>query len=217
MHRPFERSCAPIHVYLSRHGETLWNTQTRMQGRGDSPLTEKGLADAVRLAGELASVPLTKAYCSPALRARRTCELALSGHDVPILEDERIHEMALGRLEGLTVQEAYQLDADNTDAFFHRPDQFVPHGGESFKEVYQRIECFLRDLVNHCPKDGSWENQEQHVLVISHNITIKTALTIMNGLPFNRLREGHSIPQARLIKAVYQPETASWSVLDMLK
>ncbi len=118
MESPPKPGYSPIHVYWSRHGETLWNTQNRMQGLGDSPLTEKGLADAKRLAESLAGVPISKAYCSPALRARRTCELALAGREVPIIEDDRIQEMALGRFEGLTVEEAYHLDAGNTDAFF---------------------------------------------------------------------------------------------------
>ncbi|WP_165437759.1 histidine phosphatase family protein, partial [Streptococcus ruminantium] len=30
-------------IYLMRHGETLFNTQKRVQGWSDSPLTEKGI------------------------------------------------------------------------------------------------------------------------------------------------------------------------------
>lgn len=30
-------------LYLMRHGETLFNTQKRVQGWCDSPLTEKGI------------------------------------------------------------------------------------------------------------------------------------------------------------------------------
>ena len=209
--------CRPIHVYWSRHGETLWNTQNRMQGLGDSPLTEKGLADARRLADALADVPLGKAFCSPAPRARRTCDLALAGRRIPIIEDDRIQEMALGRFEGLTVEEAYFLDAGNTDAFFHKPDRYVPFGGESFADVYERIRQFLDDLTSPCPGDQNRFEHDYHVLVISHNITIKTALTIMRGLPVEKLREGPSIPQATLIQAVYRPDRAVWTFPDMLK
>ena len=125
--------------------------------------------------------------------------------------------MALGRFEGLTVEEAYHLDAGNTDAFFHKPEHFVPFGGESFADVYERIRHFLEDLAGQCPENHSRPRQDLHILVISHNITIKTALTIMKGLPFEKLREGPSIPQATLIKAVYQPDRAAWTFPDMLK
>ena len=33
-------------IYLMRHGETLFNQQHRVQGFCDSPLTEKGIAQA---------------------------------------------------------------------------------------------------------------------------------------------------------------------------
>lgn len=33
-------------IYLMRHGETLFNTQGRVQGVCDSPLTENGRAQA---------------------------------------------------------------------------------------------------------------------------------------------------------------------------
>ena len=33
-------------LYIMRHGETLFNVQKRTQGWSDSPLTEKGIADA---------------------------------------------------------------------------------------------------------------------------------------------------------------------------
>ena len=30
-------------IYLTRHGQTLWNLEKRLQGRGNSPLTEDGI------------------------------------------------------------------------------------------------------------------------------------------------------------------------------
>ncbi|TQR15623.1 histidine phosphatase family protein [Psychrobacillus soli] len=36
-------------LYITRHGETVWNTQKRMQGWSDSELTEKGISNAVSL------------------------------------------------------------------------------------------------------------------------------------------------------------------------
>ena len=36
-------------LILIRHGETLWNTERRMQGQLDSPLTPRGLWQAQQL------------------------------------------------------------------------------------------------------------------------------------------------------------------------
>jgi len=214
----------PLHLYLSRHGETEWNTQTRMQGRGDSPLTEKGLADARKMADSLAAIRLTAAFCSPAPRARITAQIALADRPVPLIEDDRIHEMALGRFEGMTVQEAYRLDHERTDDFFHHPDRFVPLEGETFDAVYRRIQDFLAELTAdpfklirqrgfpeaHLPG----ETDACHILIISHNITIKTMLTILQGRPVSRLREGGPIPQTTLIPAILAADGRGWHLSE---
>lgn len=212
----------PLHLYMSRHGETEWNTQTRMQGRGDSPLTEKGLEGARRMADSLANIPLTAAFCSPAPRARITAQIALAGRPVPLIEDDRIHEMALGRFEGLTVQEAYRLDHERMDAFFHHPDCFAPLEGETFEAVYQRIQEFLTELtadpitmIRHrgFPESSLPEKSDAcRILVISHNITIKTMLTILQGRSVSRLREGGPIPQTTLIPAIWAADGSGWQM-----
>ena len=53
-------------IYLLRHGETLFNTQHKIQGWCDSPLTQKGIKQA-----EIASqwfknegITFDSAYCS---------------------------------------------------------------------------------------------------------------------------------------------------------
>ena len=40
-------------IFLVRHGETEWNRVHRYQGWGDSPLTARGIAQAVRLVSDL--------------------------------------------------------------------------------------------------------------------------------------------------------------------
>ncbi|MBF1058717.1 MAG: histidine phosphatase family protein, partial [Peptostreptococcus sp.] len=39
--------------YLVRHGQSLWTTQGRTQGHGNSPLTELGKIQAINLARHL--------------------------------------------------------------------------------------------------------------------------------------------------------------------
>lgn len=36
-------------LFLMRHGQTLFNELKRIQGSSDSPLTDKGIADAVEV------------------------------------------------------------------------------------------------------------------------------------------------------------------------
>ena len=46
-------------LYFIRHGETVWNTQAKLQGKSDIPLNEKGVALA-RVTGEALAALLEK-------------------------------------------------------------------------------------------------------------------------------------------------------------
>lgn len=138
---------APGELLLVRHGQTEWNRAGRLQGQLDSPLTERGIAQA-QAAGELlcsrfeGSVPPIVA--SPLGRAFRTAEIvaeALSSAELS--SDERLKEVAFGEFEGLTegqVAERFpQLAAQRrSDKWnFAHPD------GESYAGTVTRIAAFL--------------------------------------------------------------------------
>lgn len=64
-------------IYITRHGQTQWNVEKRMQGRQDSPLTEQGMRQAMWLRDALKHVDFDAMYASPSPRARRTAEILL--------------------------------------------------------------------------------------------------------------------------------------------
>ena len=61
-------------IYLMRHGETLFNTQKRVQGWSDSPLTERGIAQAQAVGQYFKEqgIVFTSAYSSTQERATDT-------------------------------------------------------------------------------------------------------------------------------------------------
>ena len=194
-----------LNLYATRHGETIWNTQSRMQGLMDSPLTDLGLAQAARLARQLRNIPLARVWSSPAPRAIRTAEIVLSAQSraVPLVVDERAGEMALGRLEGLTVEEANNLDEANLHAFFYEPLRFMPLGdGEDFRQVSDRMADFLDDMTRLAMAVEN-DDRDTHVLLISHNITLKALFALMEKRPLAMLRDGPPIQQATLYRAFW--------------
>jgi phosphoserine phosphatase len=203
-------------VYLTRHGETVWNTQNRMQGRQDSPLTGEGLAQAADLARQLAGIALDRIWTSPAPRAVQTADriAAAQSRPVPVEIDDRIHEMALGSMEGLSVDQANALDPENMQAFFYRPQDFRPLGdGEDFQQVSDRMALFLDDLTAYarlCERTG----EDRRVLVISHNITLKALFALMANRPLAMLRDGPPIRQATLYRAWLK---SRWHIEFMIK
>jgi len=91
-------------LYVLRHGETAWNLERRMQGTKDSPLTERGRAQAEAmgrtLKAELAREPSATIFLrSPLGRARQTADIVgrALGLDAGQWRDEpRLAELGYG-------------------------------------------------------------------------------------------------------------------------
>ena len=136
-------------LYIVRHGETDWNKSRRIQGQVDIPLNEFGKSLARKTAKGLQNVRFDYCISSPLCRARETARLILEGRDVPILEDDRIMEMAFGDYEGKSLEKSRCELPDEFQKFFTDPENFVPaNGGESFADLKKRTGEFLGDLIH---------------------------------------------------------------------
>jgi broad specificity phosphatase PhoE len=74
-------------VWLLRHGATEWSKNGRHTGRTDIPLLPEGEEQAKALSVTLSHKSFAKVLVSPALRARRTCELAGLISSAEVTED----------------------------------------------------------------------------------------------------------------------------------
>ena len=67
-----------VTFYITRHGQTVYNVASRVQGWCDSQLTDEGIRVAHLLGRGLAEVPFAQAYCSDAGRAVQTLNAVLA-------------------------------------------------------------------------------------------------------------------------------------------
>jgi broad specificity phosphatase PhoE len=88
-------------IWLARHGETEWTVSRRHTSRTDLDLTARGEQQAVALGERLRSESFALVLSSPAIRARRTAELAGFGAELEPL----FSEYDYGEYEGLTTVE----------------------------------------------------------------------------------------------------------------
>ena len=89
-------------ILLVRHGQTDWNLERRVQGHTDIPLNAAGIAEAERLARELAMEPLVAVFSSDLVRARDTAAAVAERHGLPVTIDPALREKDFGTWEGLT-------------------------------------------------------------------------------------------------------------------
>jgi probable phosphoglycerate mutase len=87
-------------LWVARHGETDWTVSKRHTSRTDLDLTPRGVAQAEALGARLRDGTFSFALTSPALRARRTLEIAALPGDARV--DDDLREFEYGDYEGST-------------------------------------------------------------------------------------------------------------------
>lgn len=170
---PDASSDAPLRLYLVRHAESVWNTEGRIQGQMDPPLSERGLEQARRLADRLRHMHFDAFYSSDLQRAAQTAGCvahALGLRPVPMVE---LREIFLGDWEGLSRD---QLKADYPDLWRRWREwptwDLVP-GGEGARAFEGRVRTALHSLMA--------QHAAGEVLVVTHGGVIQVALAEVVG------------------------------------
>ena len=154
-------------LYFVRHGETNWNKERRIQGQVNIELNEFGRHLARETAKGLQDIPFDVCFTSPLWRARETAELILAGREVPIIEKEKITEMAFGEYEGGCCSKAGWNLPEEFRRFFNDPANYLtPPGGENFYDMKKRTGKFLEEL---CQKE---ELKNSNVLITTHGAAL---------------------------------------------
>jgi probable phosphoglycerate mutase len=130
---------------LVRHGRTAWNDTARMQGRADIPLSASGREGVLHWELPGALVP-AQWLSSPLARARQTASVL--GACRVLVADELV-EMDWGEWEGATLvglRAAFGVQFESNAA---RGLDFRPPGGESPREVGERVAAWLARIARH--------------------------------------------------------------------
>jgi alpha-ribazole phosphatase len=160
---------------LVRHGQTDWNLERRYQGQSDTPLNENGRAQAKALADQLKGQTFAAIYSSDLMRARETAKTIASEIGLPVQVEPRLREINQGEWEGVLVEEIKARYAGLWSQRTIDPASIRPPGGETVAEVAERVYAALDDIARRYP----YEN----VLVVSHGLSIATAICRARGIP----------------------------------
>jgi probable phosphoglycerate mutase len=166
-------------LYMTRHGETEWNLEKRMQGWEASALTAKGRQNARELGHRLREVHLDHLYISPIGRVRETVRMMDLDPSIPVTVDDRLREMHMGTGEGRTAAEIEVAHAIVHTSFWQTTHAYIPESGESFDEVRERILSFLERLADH--------KEDENILSVTQCIFLNILLTHLHQKPFATL------------------------------
>ncbi len=155
-------------VLLARHGETDDNiAPIRIQGRRDTPLNDRGRAQAAQLAERVAGEGVRSLWCSQLQRARETAEIVGGRIGLEPQVDERLAEGDRGRLEGRLWEEVARSEPNIYAAWRAAGDQFRFPEGESLLEQQRRVLAALAEVR---------ASRRLPALVICHGGSIRVAL-----------------------------------------
>src|SRR5437667_6296221 len=133
-------------VTIVRHGQTEWNLKLVRQGPFDSPLTDKGIAQARALAQRLAQEKFTALYSSDLGRAVQTAQIIANATGHVIITDQRLRERHLGIFQGLSGDEIRERFPE--EYRLHRtvgPTYVIP-GCESVEQQVARNIAYLNEI-----------------------------------------------------------------------
>lgn len=148
-------------IYLIRHGETLFNVMGLEQGQCDSPLTAKGIEQALQAKKWFNDhhINFDKVYTSTSERAIDTCELITNQ---PYTKLKGLKEIYLGTKEA---------SLRSSSPAYGYTDYFVQFGGEHIDEVTNRIYNTI-DQIAH--------GQGDTILIVSHGLVMRRFLHKIN-------------------------------------
>lgn len=143
-----------------RHGETALNVARVMQP-AETPLSERGLAQARAAAARLAALRPAAILSSDLPRALQTAQALAAATGLPVETDALLHERNFGTLRGRPWDELGFDAISMTDA---------PEGGESLAEFLARCDvAWTRALQRRATLSGP-------LVVVSHGLLIHAVL-----------------------------------------
>ena len=166
-----------LKLLLIRHGQSVANSEGRVQGLLDSPLTERGREQARALALRLVREDwqVSAIHGSDLCRAAETAEILGAALQAPLFLDERLREYDVGRLTGLKEGEIKDQYPEIWHTLRHSPAWPAIPGEEGSHAFHQRIVSVLDDI-------RSSHDQDDAVAVVSHGRTLSKIVAQLLGI-----------------------------------
>ncbi|MBO0436278.1 histidine phosphatase family protein [Vagococcus fluvialis] len=170
-------------IYLTRHGQTLFNLQHKIQGFCDSPLTELGINQA-KIAKEYfirEGIKLEEAHSSTSERAVDTLEILT---ELPFRTHKKLKEWNFGTFEG---------EGEHLNPPLPYNDFFVQFGGEDQLEVEKRLNEAITKIAA--------ESSNEQILIVSHGGAIANFYRKWEN--YSQVRREGAIPNCSIFKYEY--------------
>ena len=154
-------------ILLVRHGETEGNRKRVFQ-QPETPLSERGLAQARQLGERLAGMGVGAIIASDYARARMTAEAVSLASGVPLQIDPDLRERNFGALRGRSYADL-EIDPFGPD--------YTPPDGESWEALHARVDSAWERAAEAAPA------ADPNLVVVTHGLVCHSLVTRKLHLP----------------------------------
>jgi broad specificity phosphatase PhoE len=135
-------------LVLVRHGESIWNSEARIQGQACAGLSDIGHEQAAAVGPVLAAThPDARLFVSDLQRCRETIAPLVAQLDRDPEVDPALRERSFGSWEKRLRSEVAESEPDRWKRFGAGEDVVPEVGGESSEQLADRVAPVLRELV----------------------------------------------------------------------
>ncbi len=177
-------------LYITRHGQTEWNVEGRIQGRMDSKLTELGERQARWLGERLMTEDIDIIISSSSGRALRTAELVRGERGIDIIASDQLMEMHIGDWEGQLHYDVQLHSPEEQKNLWNFPHLYKSSGGESFIQVMDRVKSEIERIL--------LQYKDRNLLIVTHAIALKAILAHFENKEIKDFWSGTNINSACL-------------------
>ncbi len=167
-----------VTIYLTRHGQTEWNIEKRLQGHGNSPLTDAGIKRAEELSKRLKDIKIECIYTSPIERAYKTASILKGNKEIELITHDGSKEMNFGDFEGKITEEVMQENPDwDINLIMQGNLEMRAPNGETLAEVRERVSKAMDEIIK--------DNDGKSILIVAHGITLKAIMNYFKDKDVN--------------------------------
>lgn len=156
-------------IYLTRHGETEWNVQGRIQSHGDSPLTISGIKTSKEIHDKLVNVKFDKIYTSDLGRAVQTAKIIRGSRPIEIIKLEGIREINMDRWKGKSLIKFNGEENALNNNLYNFPHKYEPEDNETYCDFYHRTIKTIDLILD--------DKKSENILIVSHFHTVRVILS----------------------------------------
>ena len=197
-------------LILLRHGQSIWNRDSRFTGWSDVELSPLGIQEA-KIAGRLLlemGYTFDSCFTSELNRSSETLRIMLSImglNNIPIQHSWRLNERHYGALEGIERWSAIkkfgiwpvlscQIRSNSAPPSLDPTDKRFPGNqlrysgidknelplGESLEQTHARMQPYWRNIIAPEIKNG------KNILLVSHKNILRTLIMQLDGISFSQ-------------------------------